>query len=137
MASTRTGDRRAASSQLKTVDQSARVGAGSRAKEEAGELTVPLKNKDGSEVFESRLADEVGIMPLMEWVAAAEGKKDETSKSLVAVYHVLEDTVHEDDWDEFRAFGREHKLQAKEYGEFINSALEAVAGRPTEESTGS
>ena len=156
MATTRTGDRRAASSQLKAVDQSARVSAASRAKEEAGEVTVPLKgrqpskDKDGLVVRDEddkivyepvvkdfRLADEVGIMALMEWVAAAEGKKDETSKSLVAVYHVLEDTVHEDDWDEFRQFGRESKLQAKDYGEFINAALEAVAGRPTEESTGS
>jgi hypothetical protein len=76
-------------------------------------------------------------MALMEWVAAAEGRENETGKSLVAIFHVLEDTVHEDDWDEFRRHGREQKVQAKGYGDFINAALEAIAGRPTEESSGS
>lgn len=124
-------DRRAASSQLRVAEQSARVGKDTRAKGEDEALTVPLAGK------EFRLADEVGVMALMEWVAAAEGRENETGKSLVAIFHVLEDTVHEDDWDEFRRHGREQKVQAKGYGDFINAALEAIAGRPTEESSGS
>lgn len=125
-------DRRAATSQLRAADQSARVGKSTRAKgDDADAITVPLRDQ------EFRLADDVGVMPLMEWVAAAEGKNSETGKSLVAIFHVLEDTVHEDDWDDFRQYGRENKVKAKEYGEFINAALEAIAGRPTEDATGS
>lgn len=133
-------DRRAASSQLRVAEQSARVGKDTRAKGENDALTVPLVHEDKEGVKHSqefRLADEVGVMPLMEWVAAAEGNQNETGKSLVAIFHVLEDTVHEDEWDEFREYGRENKIQAKPYGDFINAALEAIAGRPTEESSGS
>jgi hypothetical protein len=124
-------DRRAAGSQLRVADQSARVGKDTRADDEGGEVTVPLKGQ------EFRLADEVGVMPLMEWVAASEGKKNENSKSLVAIYHVLEDTVHPDEWDEFRQHARETKCQAKDLGDFINAALEALSGNPTEEPSGS
>lgn len=124
-----TGDVRAARTQLKSADQSARTGTDTRADEDA--LTVPLRDR------EFRLADDVGIMALMEWVAAAEGRENENAKSLVAIFHVLEDTVHEEDWDDFREYGRKEKVKAPEYGKFINSALEALAGRPTEESTGS
>ncbi len=147
---------RAATSQLKTADQSARVGKASRAKDEYGELIVPLvihaavrdedgkivRDEDGKIVREDvtqdfRLAEDVGIMPLMEWAAAAEGSEDESSRSLVAIFYVLEDTVHEEDWNEFREFGRKNKAQAGDYGKFINAALEALAGRPTEEPSGS
>ena len=148
-------DRRAARTQLRVADQSARVGKDNRAKDEGGELTVPLKinapvrddedklvyDEDGKltrEVVSQdfRLADDVGVMPLMEWVAAADNG-GENAKSLVAIFHVLEDTVHEDDWDEFRQFGRKNKAVAQDFGDFINAALEALAGRPTEEPSGS
>ncbi len=132
MAAPRTsGNTRAARTQLKTADQSARIGKDSRAKDKGGELTVPLKGQ------EFRLAEDVGVMPLMEWVVAADGKDGENAKSLVAVYHVLQDTVHEDDWDEFRQHSRETKCKAEDFGNFINAALEALAGRPTEEPSGS
>lgn len=125
-----TGDSRAASSQLRAADQSARVGKDTRAKEAGGDLTVPLRDK------EFRLAQEVGIMPLMEWAAASDVDVA-SADGLRAVYYVLKDAVHEDDWAEFRKYTREQKVDAGDLLDFANSALEALAGRPTEGATGS
>ena len=137
------GDTRAATSQLSTADQSARVARETRAKAGKGkQLTAPyiIKNKDDKEAEpfsqEFRLADDVGIMPLMEWAAASD--QDVTSANgLRAVFYVLQDAVHEEEWAEFRRFSREHKATAEETLEFANSALEARAGRPTEAASGS
>ena len=125
------GDTRAAAVQLKTADQSARVGKDSRAKTaKAGQLTAPLRDR------EFRLADNVGIMPLMEWAAASD-RDVASADGLRAVYYVLEDAVHEDDWAEFRKYAREAKVDAGELLDFANAALEALAGRPTEAASGS
>jgi len=125
------GDSRAARSQLKTADQSARMPKGSRAKDvPGGGLTVKLGDR------EFRLAEDVGIMPLMEWAAASDVDVA-SADGLRAVYYVLQDAVHEDDWAEFRKYSRENKIAAGELLDFANSALEALAGRPTEDATGS
>lgn len=124
------GDSRAASTQLKSVDQNARVGKGTRAIEVRGELLIPLRDR------EFRLASDVGIMPLMEWAAAAD-KDVASADGLRAVFYVLQDVVHEEEWAEFRKFTRDNKVDANELLDFANSALEALAGRPTEDATGS
>jgi hypothetical protein len=148
--SRRTGDTRAATTQLRVADQAARTGKDTRAKEgKGGQLTAPLPfkvpvvDKDGNETGETetrwqefRLAEDVGIMPLMEWAAASD-RDVASADGLRAVFYVLQDAVHEEDWAEFRKFTREHKIDAITLLEFANAALEALAGRPTEESTGS
>jgi hypothetical protein len=124
-------DSRAARSQLKTADPDARVGKATRAQENgSNDVTVPL---GGSEF---RLAEDVGIMPLMEWAAAADVDV-ESADGLRAVYYVLKDIVHADEWAEFRRYCRDEKLSAEQILDFANSALEVLAGRPTEESGGS
>lgn len=126
----RTGDTRAATSQLKTADQDARVGKDARAKVgRESQLTAPLRKR------EFRLAEDVGIMPLMEWAAASD-RDVASADGLRAVFYVLQDAVHEDDWAEFRKFSRDEKVDAAELLEFANAALEALAGRPTEDATG-
>jgi hypothetical protein len=127
----RSGDTRAATTQLRVADQSARTGKDTRAKvAKEGQLTAPLRKR------EFRLAEDVGIMPLMEWAAASD-RDVASADGLRAVFYVLQDAVHEDDWAEFRKFAREEKVDATELLEFANSALEALAGRPTEDATGS
>jgi hypothetical protein len=121
---------RAASVQLSTADKDARVGKSTRAREEDGVLIIPLRDK------EFRVADEVGIMALMEWAASAEAKQAGI-EGLRAVYYVLEDVVHEDDWSEFKSYARAEKVTAEELMGFANAAFEAVSGRPTEEPSGS
>ena len=136
------GDTRAAKTQLRTADASARVGKDTRAKTDPSSknlITVPLIIKrKGEEPVEREfmLAEHVGIMPLMEWAASSDSEVNGI-EGLRAVYHVLQDTVHEDEWDEFRKFCRENKGEARDLLDFANSALEALAGRPTEESDGS
>lgn len=146
----RSGDTRAATTQLRVADQQARTGKDSRAKEgKGGQLTAPLPfqvavlDKDGKDTGETetrwqefRLSEDVGIMPLMEWAAASD-RDVASADGLRAVFYVLQDAVHEDDWAEFRKFAREHKVDATTLLEFANSALEALAGRPTEDATGS
>lgn len=125
------GDTRAARSQMRTADQTARVGKDTRASEgKGGTLTAPLRKR------EFRLAENVGIMPLMEWAAASD-RDVASADGLRAVFYVLEDAVHEDDWAEFRKFAREEKVSASELLDFANAALEALAGRPTEDASGS
>lgn len=127
------GDTRAAKTQLKTADQSARVGKGTRANSDPASkqvITVPLRDREFS------LADDVGIMPLMEWAAASDVDVA-SADGLRAVYYVLQDTVDAEEWAEFRKYAREHKVDAEELLDFCNSALEALAGRPTEEPSGS
>jgi hypothetical protein len=126
-----TGDTRAARTQLKTADQTARIGKDQRAIEgPGGALTAPLGDK------EFRLAENVGIMPLMEWAAASDVDVA-SADGLRAVYYVLQDAVHEEDWAEFRRYSREHKVKAEELLDFANAALEVLAGRPTEAASGS
>jgi hypothetical protein len=124
------GDRRSAAAQLNQADQEARVAKAKRATDLHGALTAPLAGKD------FRLAENVGIMPLMEWAASSDVDVA-SADGLRAVYYVLKDAVHEDEWAEFRKFARDEKLEATELLDFANAALEALAGRPTEEPSGS
>jgi hypothetical protein len=123
-------DSASARSQLKTADQTARVGKDTRAKDERGQVTVPLRDQ------EFTLAEDVGIMPLMEWAAASDVDVA-SADGLRAVFYVLKDAVAEDEWAEFRKFTRDNKVTAEELLDFANAALEALAGRPTEAASGS
>lgn len=136
----RTGDTRAATSQLRAADQAARVGKDNRAQvAAAGQLTAPLviKGKNGEKALSKdfRLAEDVGIMPLMEWAASSD-RDVASADGLRAVFYVLQDAVHEDNWAEFRQWSRENKAAAGDLLDFANAALEALAGRPTEDATG-
>jgi hypothetical protein len=142
-----TGDTTAAKSQLKTADQTARVGKDSRVDvKHSGELTAPLvhtvvEEVDGEDVKtrvseEFRLAQDVGIMPLMEWAASSDVDVASTD-GLRAVFYVLKDVVHEDEWASFRKYARDNKVEATDLLDFANAALEALAGRPTGEPSGS
>lgn len=119
------GDARSARTQLKTSDQSARVAKESRARDDAGALLIPLRDK------EWLVGNAPSLMTFMEWTAATGGE------NLVATFHVLEDLVHEEDWVEFKEFCRKEDIEATEFATFINAGLEALSGRPTEESPGS
>jgi hypothetical protein len=127
---------------MKTADQTARVGKDARAKAvKEGRLTVPLvvkaKEEGGEDAsMDFLLAENVGIMPLMEWAAASD-RDVQSADGLKAVYYVLQDVVDEGDWPEFRKFSREAKAEAGELLDFANAALEALAGRPTKDASGS
>ena len=144
-----TGDTSAAASQLRTADQSARVGKDARTdvgKVGPKALTSTLKHTvveevDGEKVEtevseEFLLAQDVGIMPLMEWAASSDVDVSSVD-GLRAVFYVLKDVVHEYEWAQFRKYARDNKVESMDLLNFANASLEALAGRPTEESSGS
>jgi hypothetical protein len=120
-----TGDARAAKVQLGTADQDARVAKDKRAKLEAEHGTAPLRDR------KFMLNQIPSVMALMEWGASTGGD------GLPAAFHVLEDIVHPDDWAEFRKFAREEHVEPDELADFINAAMEGLAGRPTVGPSGS
>jgi hypothetical protein len=153
---TSSGDTRSAKTQLATADQAARVAKDKRVKADPSSkdgLRNTLKTKvmvrdtdeDGvetgteteTEVSEDfLLAEDVGIMPLMEWAAASDVDVN-SAAGLRAVYYVLQDVVAKGEWAKFRKFSRENKVGAEELLDFANSSMEVLAGRPTGESAGS
>lgn len=144
-----TGDTSAAASQLRGADQTARVGRDARTnvgKVGPKPLLSTLKHTvvetvDGEEVKtelseDFLLAQDVGIMPLMEWAASSDVDVSSVD-GLRAVFYVLKDVVHEDEWAQFRKYARDNKVESVDLLNFANASLEALAGRPTEESSGS
>ena len=112
--------------QSATANEKVRLPEAKRAAEVAdGQLAAPLAGR----VF--RIESSVGLMPLMEW-AVARAETDTTNGiELLALYHILKDIVHPDDWDEFCKHARESKCGDQEFADFQNAALEAIAARPT------
>ena len=94
---------------------------------EDGELRVPIAGKS------FRLADSIGLMALMEFAVAADEIDALAGSQLVAMYRLLKDVVHEDDWADFAKHTREAKCTDEDFADFQNAALEALAARPTEE----
>ncbi len=87
---------------------------------------------------EFQVADELGAMAMFEWAAASELSLDDAS-GLAAVFAMLEDVIHDDDWREFRYFARaaRPKISGEELIQVINDASEVITGRPTEQPSGS
>jgi hypothetical protein len=118
--------------QAATSDPKVRLPEGERAVEVAdGQLAAPI----GGKLF--RLSDSIGLMPLMEWAASNDEVDTQNVTQLVTFFRVLQDLVHEDAWTEFRAFTREAKCTDKDFVDFQNAAMEAIAARPTPEPAGS
>jgi hypothetical protein len=114
--------------QAATTDEKVRLPAGKRAAEIAdGELAAPIAGR----MF--RLSDSIGLMPLMEWAASRDEVDTTNTGALLSFYRILQDLVHPDDWQEFRAHTRENKCIDEEFIAFQAAALEALAARPTRE----
>lgn len=84
-----------------------------------------------------RLADATGIMPLMKFSAAADLTTADGSKALAAMYALLRDLIHADDWAAFENHAIDTKAEAEDVFDVMNKAMEIVAGRPTKPAAGS
>lgn len=114
--------------QAATVEPDVRLPEEERAKEDRDSvLRVPIAGR------EFRIADNIGIMPLMEWAASVEQADPEDPSQLLATFRLLQDLVHPDDWLEFRAHTRLKKCNFDEFFAFQNAAMEALTARPTGE----
>lgn len=129
-------DRQLANLQASATEQDARLPAEERAvevPEEREDKTPGIYAELAGEKF--RLAEDTGVMALMEWAAAGDGEASEgaaVGSNLRAMFHVLEDIVHPEEWQRFRAHARAKKLGYQEFLDFQNRSYEALSGNPTE-----
>lgn len=82
--------------------------------------------------------DEIGIVPLI--MLARAGKRGADSNDmdgLVAIYDVLHDCIHEDDFDAFMRHATATKASGDELMEVMGKAIAVVAARPTRPPGGS
>jgi hypothetical protein len=112
--------------QAATSDAKVRLPEDKRAVEVAdGELRVPVAGR----YF--RVAEAVGIMPLMEWASALDTVDTRNISELASRFRLLKAIVHPEEWDEFRAHTTEAKCNGDVLMAFQNAAIEAMAARPT------
>lgn len=136
MTTTRKEDRDLAKVQLAVTDQDALLPADERATEVA-EGNEDAKPGLYAEIAGRKflLSEDTGYMALMEWAAAGDGEasvNQVVTSNLRAMYHVLQDVVHEDEFESFRAYTREKKCKYPDFVAFQNAAFEAMSANPTE-----
>ena len=111
--------------QMAVQDQDARVPEEERAREVNDGTKAPLCGK----FF--KVDTEQGLMPLMEWAAANDTADPQNGPQLAALFYMLRDIVHPDDWDEFRIHAKLHKAKGPDFLKFQEAAAEVIAAVPT------
>jgi hypothetical protein len=80
-----------------------------------------------------RIADKVGLMPLLKFAAFSDMSTND-SRALGAMYAMLRDCIHPDDWRAFEDHATDTKADADDLLDVITKAIEAIAARPTKPS---
>lgn len=81
---------------------------------------------------EFRIANEVGLLPLMEFAYHANSGMDTSDMgALAAMYEMLRDCIHPEDWPAFRAYATAKKAGAEQLMETVQAATELLTARPT------
>lgn len=111
--------------QAATADPKVKLPAGERAVDAEDGLRAPL----AGEYF--RIADSIGLLPLMEWAAGLDQVNIMNSGQLAGWYRLLKAIVHPDDWDAFRRHATEQMCNDEALLAFQNAAIEAMTARPT------
>lgn len=79
-----------------------------------------------------RLGETVGLMPLMKFAHAANsGLDSDDMAGLAALYALVRDTIHPDDWDRFERHAIDRHAEGEELMAFVGKAIEAISARPT------
>jgi hypothetical protein len=101
---------------------------------------VNSKDEEGNDVAKAALNGELfrvdletGLMPLMEWAAANDSADPKNGPQLAALFYLLRDIVHPDDWDAFREHAKASKAKGDDFVAFQEAAAEAIAAVPTEQ----
>ncbi|MUN41401.1 hypothetical protein [Actinomadura litoris] len=85
-----------------------------------------------------RVADKVGLMPLLKFAHTASMDVDANDmEGLVAIYDMLRDCLHEDDWKRFERDMTVKKAEADEMMTVVQQAIEVINARPTRQPSGS
>lgn len=85
-----------------------------------------------------RVADRIGLMPLMKFAhSAAQGLDGDDMEGLNAIYLMLKDCIHEDDWKRFGDEMIETKAEADDLMPVITRTIEVINARPTRQRSAS
>lgn len=83
-----------------------------------------------------RLADKVGLLPLLKYSAYADSP-DLLGPAAGALYQVLKDTIHPDDWARWEQVAMDRKAGADDLFAVMSKAIEILTARPTTPPPGS
>lgn len=83
-----------------------------------------------------RIADKIGLMPLLKFSAASDMRTDDP-KALSALYSMLQDCIVPDDWADFERHAIDTKAEADDLLNVIQEVMTKLAGRPTGQRDGS
>ena len=79
-----------------------------------------------------RIADRIGLMPLMRFAhAARKGTNAEDLEGLAAIYDMLRDCLDPEDWSRFERDATDKKAEAEQLLEVVSDTIEILAARPT------
>lgn len=87
--------------------------------------TVTLKGR------KFRIAKKVGLMPMLKFSAYAD-MDTQDPRALGAMYAMLKDVIDKEEWRAFEDHAVDSKADADELLDVIGTAMQLIAGRPTE-----
>jgi hypothetical protein len=98
---------------------------------------IEWTQKDG-EVAHWRLADEIGVIPLMMFARQANNGMDSNDLgALEVMFQLLQDCIHPDVFRRFINWGTQQKLQPDDIFQIVQLAWEAISGDPSGSASGS
>jgi hypothetical protein len=97
-----------------------------------GSLKVELKvtDADGKErtVGAYRMAEKTGLMPLLKFAhVSSKGVDSADLEGMAALYDMIRDSIHEDEWDRFERDATEAKADDKEIFAVVQAVVEVLA----------
>ena len=85
-----------------------------------------------------RIGTKVGLMPLMKFaVSAKRGTDAGDMEGLVAMYEMLSDCIHPEDWESFQDHATLHKADGDDLMSVVGEVIAALSARPTQRRSGS
>lgn len=81
-----------------------------------------------------RLADKVGILPLLKFQRYAEAND---ARAMAAMYSILQDTIHPDEWQRFEDDAISKKADGDDLLRVVDAMVEILTARPTSPPGGS
>lgn len=79
-----------------------------------------------------RMADSIGLMPLLKFAhASAQGLDSTDMEGLAALYEMIHDCIHDDEWQRFERHAIDTKAEAEDLMSLVQKVIEALSARPS------
>lgn len=80
-----------------------------------------------------RMADSIGLMPLLAFAnSAKKGAQSEDMDGLAAMYALIRDCIHDEDWPRFERVAMDTKAEGDDIFEVVGRVMEKLSARPRE-----